>query len=336
MLPFDPRPAVPPDRAAPIGRGLWCWPVLAVSLTLVLDALWPLLPEAGGHSLLWLDLAALGCLGFAALGARRARRRDWATPVDGCVLSGFVLAALHVVSQHGADEPVMWLRQIAATGLFYYALSARLRREPNAPDAVWPAFAMIVLALSAFALGSATGGVASLVRASQQVDAHWVSHFGLVKTLMLSSLLCVGRASEPGARALWRVTALIGVVVTALCTFVVGTGLGVASLASLNEPFYFCTSIIAFLLLANLARMAWQLAHDRPAEAGRWRAAAATFPVIAGLLMFGGTTGGEGVRAMLGLASVAVIAARLAPRGAAATPVPSRARAEEPPAARAA
>jgi hypothetical protein len=58
------------------------------------------------------------------------------------------------------------------------------------------------------------------------------------------------------------------------------------------------------------------------------------FPLIAGLLLFGGTTGGEGVRALAALAGAVVVAARDAPRAAARR---SAARpAGEPPVARAA
>ena len=102
-------------------------------------------------------------------------------------------------------------------------------------------------------------------------------------------------------------------VACAVCAFAGGAGLGVGSLASLDEPFYFATTIVTFTFLAGLTRMAWALARDRAAEAGRWRAAAITFPLIAALLAFGGATGGEGLRALAALAGAAVIATRAAP-----------------------
>ena len=166
-------------------------------------------------------------------------------------------------------------------------------------------------------LGRATQGASALVATCRQVDLHWVSRFGLAKTLMLLTCLCGGRASEHGAPAWWRVTALAGVVACALCVMLDGVGLGVASLASLDEPFYFGTSIVAFMLLASLSRMAWLQSRERPEHAGRWWGATLMFPLIAGLLLFGGTTGGEGVRAIAALAGAAVIAARVAPRAAA-------------------
>jgi hypothetical protein len=334
MLSTEPRPAQPPERSAPTLRGPVCWPALMIVVALVLDAVRPLAPGAGTLKLLWLDLAALAMLAWAALGPRRAKHAGWATPVDGIIISGLVLGVLHVVRLHGAAGPVLWLRQIAAAGLCYYALTALLRRDPHPPGAVWPAFAAMLVALSAWAIGWATVGVAALRAASLQLDANWLSRYGLAKALMALTLLAAGRGCEPGARALWRVTALIGAVACTLSLVAGGAGLGVASLASLDEPFYFATSIVAFLLLASLSRMAWQLTRERPEEAGRWWGMTLVFPLIAGLLLFGGTTGGEGIRALAALAGAVVVAARDAPRAAARRPAARPA--VEPPVARAA
>lgn len=326
MLPFDSRPATPVDRAAPVARGLWCWPALLPCVALVLDGIWPLPTPVPGFGVLWLDLAAVVCVAWAAVGPNRARRRqDWDTPVDGRVLAGMALAILHVLRAWGDPAPIQWLRQIAASGVCFYALSARLRREPRAQDAVWPGFAFLVLALSAYVLAHATQGPVALAQAIRAVDERWVSQFGLSKALLVGTLLCSGRAAEPGARALWRVTAPVGALSCVLCAFTSGAGLDVSSLASLDEPFYFGTSIVAFLFLAGLTRMAWALSRERAGEAGRWRAAAATFPAVAGLLAFGGTTGGEGLRTVVGLAGAAVIATRVAPALAAASPRMKRA-----------
>jgi len=67
------------------------------------------------------------------------------------------------------------------------------------------------------------------------------------------------------------------------------------------------------MFLAGLMRLAWGLAGERAAEAGRWRAAALAFPLIATLLLFGGSSGGEGLRALAALAGAGVVAARFAP-----------------------
>jgi hypothetical protein len=334
MPSFEPRPAIPLERATPTARGLPSWPALMIGLALVLDAVWPLAPGAGVLKVLWLDLGAIVCFAWAVLGPRRAKRTEWATPIDGRIISGLVLAVLHVVRFRGADEPVLWLRQIAAAALCYYALAARLRRDPRAADAVWPAFAAMLLALSAYAIGWAALGVEALRSASLRLDSNWLSRFGLAKALMVLTLLCAGRAREPGARAVWRVTTLTGALACTLCLVVGGAGLGVTSLASLDEPFYFGTSIVAFMVLAGLSRMAWQLARERPEEAGRWWGATLMFPLIAALLLFGGTTGGEGLRAIAALAGAAVIAARAAPR--AVERRPAAPHAVDPPVARAA
>src|SRR5262249_29773741 len=147
MLPFDPRPALPRERTAPVARGMMCWPAFLPAAAIALDAGHPLSgtiapgspagSTAHGPGILWLDLAAVGCLVWALVGRNRARLRDWTTPVDGRVLAGLVLAVLHALDMRWAPEPVQWLRQIAASGLCFYALAARLRREPRAPDAIW-------------------------------------------------------------------------------------------------------------------------------------------------------------------------------------------------------
>jgi hypothetical protein len=332
MASTETHPNPSPERAA-VSAQAWCWPAFVAGAALVLDAF---LPLRRGHALgvLWLDLAAIACLLWTLLGPRRAKLSDWATPVDGRVVSGFVLAILHVVRLHGAPEPVLWLRQITAAGVCFYALGARMRRDPDAPDSVWPAFALLTLVLSAWVFGRAVQGMSALAETCREVDLNWVSRFGLAKTLMLLTLLCCGRASEPGAPAWWRVSALAGAVACALCLVRDGAGLGVASLASLDEPFYFGTSIVAFMFLASLSRMAWLQSRERVEHAGRWRGATLMFPLIAGLLLFGGTTGGEGVRAITALAGAAVIAARLAPRAAVIRPAAPRV--AEPPLAQAA
>ena len=335
MQPFEPHLATAADRSAPVARGRWCWPALLPALALALDAAWPLPAPRPGMGVTWLDAAALACLAWAVLPPGRARREEWGTPVDGRVLAGLLIAVLHVVRTAAALEPLVWLRQITASGLCFYALSARLRRDARAPDAIWPAFAFVVLALSAYVLAFATQGVPALVQATRAVDARWASRFGLTKALLIGTVLCTGRASEPDARALWRVTALVGALACAVCAFAGGAGLGTGSLQSLDEPFYFATAIVTVAFLAGLTRMAWALAHDRALEAGRWRAAALAFPSIAALLVFGGTTGGEGLRALAALAGAAVIATRVAPAHIAAA-APPRPAAAEPPSRRAA
>jgi hypothetical protein len=331
MLAYETPQVVRPERAAPIARGLWCWPALLPGIALVLDAVWPLRPAG---EFLWLDVAALLCIGWAAVGPRRAPAADWATPMDGRIVAGFLLALLHVIQVRADAEPITWLHQIAASGACFYALSARLRREPLAPDAIWPSFAFIALALAGFTLACATQGFEAIARAARLVDSQWTSNAGLAKALLLSTLLCIGRAAEPNARALWRVTGLVGAIAFVLQAAPSGVGLRIGFLASLDEPFYFGTSIVAFMFLAGLARAAWLLGRERPAELWRWRATTVVFSMVVVLLLFGGTTGGEGVRVITALAGAAAIAGGAAPR--AATSAPPMARTAEPPAARAA
>ncbi len=329
MSSSETRPAASLERSAHAGRGRWCWPALGIGLALALDAVWPLAPGDGALKPRWLDLAALATLASALLGSRRARLARWATPLDGTIASGLVLAVLHVVRLQGAADPVEGLRQITAAGLCYYGLGAGLRREPAMPGSAWPALAVLSLALSAYAIGWAMQGAPAFRSACLRLDLNWLSRFGLLKSLVATTLLCLGRASERGARAPWRLTALLGALACVLCLSTGGAGLSVTSLAGLDEPFYFATSIVAVLLLASLSHMAWQLAHERPQEAGRWWGATLMFPLVAGLLLFGGATGGEGVCAIVALAGATVIAARLAPRAVARRPA-AREAAETP------
>lgn len=331
---FDAVPASQGALTTPVGRGVWCWAALLPGIALVLDAVWPLRPGEGALGLLWLDFAALACLAWAALGPRRARAREWSTPMDGRMVAGMVLALLHVIEQGAAGPPMQWLHQMAACGTCLYALGARLRRESHAPDAVWPTFAVVALALSAFTLAQATRGREAVAAASAAVDLAWASHSGVAKTLLIVTVLCAGRAAEPGARPLWSVTALTGALAVLVHAVAGGLGLGIASLASLDEPFYFGTSIVAFMFLFGLARAAWQLVRERAAEAARWRAMAIAFVLVVVLLVFGGATGGEGVRTVLALAAAATIASSIAPR--AAAPVVPVAAEPELPARRAA
>jgi hypothetical protein len=300
--------------ATPVARGVWCWPALLPGVAVVLDAIYPLPFGEAALGLLWLDIAALTCLVWATVGSRRARHGDWATPMDGRAVAAIVIALLHVIAQSGAGAPMQWLHQFAAIGVCYYALGARLRREPLAPDAVWPSFAMVGLALSAFTLAHVTAGTEALAAASAQVDVSWASNAGTAKTLVLVTILCAGRAAEPGARALWPVTALVGALAVVLHGLSGGLGLRTSALSSLDEPFYFGTAIVLMMFMFGLARAAWQLVRDRPAESARWRSTAVTFVVAVGMLIFGGTSGGEGVRTVLVLAAAATIASTFAPR----------------------
>lgn len=318
---FGSRPAIPLERGAAAMRTLWFWPVLLVSVTLLLDAFSPLMPSAGARGFLWIDIAAAIALAVAVAGSRSHDAGEWATPFDGRILAGFMLAILQVVAARGNEAPVLWLRQIAASGVCFYAIASRLRREPLAPDAVWPAFAVLVLGLSAATLGAVTQGTAAVAGLSLQIDERWVSQHGISKVLLLGTVLCIGRAAEPGARAMWRVTGIVGALATLVLWGVHGTGLSMASLTSLDEPFYFGNCIVSFLLLAGAARMAWGLSRERPEEAARWRATALTFVIVAIQLVFGGTTGGEGVRMISAVVAAGTIAAHLAPPRKSARPV---------------
>ena len=236
-------------------------------------------------------------------------------PVDSYVVSGFVLAALQVLSANGSAAALVGFRQMAAAGGCFYALAARLRREPRAPDLVWPALGAILLLLSACAIGFALAAPQRFPAALHELDLRWGSVHGLTRCLCVLSVLCAGRAIERGAGLLWRAIATVGIAGFGLSVAIGRSGLAldVASLARLDEPFRFATSIVVFLLIARLTLLAWQLAGIRAREAGRWRATGVVFPLLALFMLFGGVGGGEEIRLVAALAGAAVVAGRLAP-----------------------
>ena len=131
MLLLETGRALERERAGLLARRV-CWPALAVVLAGALDA-WHPPSAAAGRWVLWLDVAALGCVAWALLTRPRLQAKDWRTPVDGRVLAAFTLSALQILAAPHAGPPVLWMRQILSCGVCYYALSARLRRDPGAP-----------------------------------------------------------------------------------------------------------------------------------------------------------------------------------------------------------
>jgi len=310
-----------------------CWPAVAAALALALDAFVPF-----GHGaapvLAWIDLAGLACLGWAAF-TSFGHRHDWRTPVDSYVIAGFVLASLQTLASNGTADALVTFRQLAAAGGCFYALAARLRREPRAPDAVWLALAVLLVALSLCTIGLSWLAPARFPGIVRELDARWGSAHGLSRGLFLLTVLCAGRAIERGAGIAWGAVTAAGLSAFVLAGAVGHSGLGldVAALAVLDEPFHFAMSVLAFLMIARLTRLAWQLAIDRPEEVGRWRATVIVFPLLALFLLFGGLRGGEEARLVAALAAAAVVAGRLAPampRVQEAPAAPSAAPAEEP------
>src|SRR5262249_4862630 len=162
------------------------------AVAIVLDAFLPLAGRPGFPAITWLDLAGLACLGWAVVATGVTRRNEWSTPIDAYVVSGLVLAAVQVLASGGTPAALTGFRQMAAAGGCFYALAARLRRDPRAPDAVWPAFAVALLLLTGCALGAATQGGASLRAATGIVDGRWGSAHGFARALLLLTLLCAG------------------------------------------------------------------------------------------------------------------------------------------------
>ncbi len=275
---------------------------------------------AGGGAALWattLASAALLAATFLLTGPARARAEQWSTPVDRLVLAGLVLSALQAVESQDAGPAAAWLRQVLACAMAFYALHTLARHTPGASDALWGVFGVAALGLGLHALWASAGGLARLAEWSEAADRAWTSRFGLGKALLLATIVAAGRAREPGAHAAWRVAACAGALGLLPHLALGGLGLGAAPLARLEQPLYFSVTVVAMLLLATLAKRAWQLRRERPGEAWRWRGLALGFLALAGLAILGGGSGGEGVRMLAALGAVATLVAAEEPAAAA-------------------
>lgn len=308
-----PQPVIAgfPPEAEPhthvVRTSFWC--ALAVVLAVALDALgheWSLF----GVRVQWLEIAALGCLGGAAAmpGAFRDRRA-WSTPLDGRVLGGLLLAAVQLVPVAGAAGPAFPLRQLLACVAVYYGMAAQVRRHPEAVERLWDVFALAGAIASLHALLAATGGLGALRESSAAADQGWGSHAGLFKSLLFLVVLFAGRATESRAARGWAVLSILGALALVLLGVAGGSGLGSAALARLDDPLHFSSIVVLMLVLSGLLQCAWSLRRTRSEQAARWRGAGAAVVSLGVIAVFGGATGGEGLRALGTLLAALLVAA---------------------------
>lgn len=282
---------------------------LSIALMLLASALGGAV--AGEPFATWGALAAAAlALGLAVLAARsRALTRAyWSTPLDRPIAAGLILCALQCIDAGGSPGAWVWFGDLLSCAFGFYALLPLARRTAGACEAMWSVFAVAAVALGLHALWAASGGLARLGEWSARADAAWASEYGLGKTLVLATLMCAGRALEPGAPPLWRLSAVVGGIGTLLHASIGGLGLRAAPLGLLEHPLYFSVTVVSMLLLASLARRGWQLRRERPEESWRWGAAAAGFTGVAALAVFGGASGGEALRILATLAAVTTLA----------------------------
>lgn len=312
-------PPVASARGQRMRSAAWC--AMAVVVAIVLDAMGtPLL--AFGAQLHWLDLAAAACLIAAALvpGATR-RLAVWATPLDGRVLAGLLLASTQLLPGSGEAGGVVALRQALECAAIYYGLLVQVRSQPGAADSLWDVIATACVVLSAHALLGATSGLAALRTSGVAADAGWAAQSGLFKTTLFVTVLCAGRAFERGAGRGWRVLTLLGAIGSVLHALAGGTGLSAGALARLDAPLHFSNVVVLLLVLAGLGRMAWGLRRGRREHASRWRGAVLAVLLLGVMGVFGGATGGEGLRSLASIVAVLLVATGECPSGAEALPM---------------
>ncbi|HTR96650.1 MAG TPA: hypothetical protein VMH61_02000 [Candidatus Acidoferrales bacterium] len=299
----------PPPRSGARGAGA-C--VLALAVGALLDA-WGTPLRLPPSVPLGLDVAALLCALRAVMLPGMLRARDaWRTPLDGLVLGAVALAVLLAALAGGANGTRVWFQHVAASSVFFYAVTALLRRDAGAIELVWKVLAAATVLLGLAACGGAAVGAGSFALQTAHVDAHWGGAHVLGKALLFVTLATTGRALERGAAPGWRLAVAIGV-----CGLVVhmlrgGFGLEAVALARLDDPLDFCVESLTLLLAFAAARQAWALRRDRPDEAPRWRALAFALVTIGGAGVLGDGSAGEGVRVLAVLATSGAIATPLA------------------------
>lgn len=308
-----PQPVIagfPPEaepHAQVVRTSFWC--ATAVVLAVALDALghsWRLF----GVHVQWLEVAALTCVGGAlAIPGVFRDRRSWSTPLDGRVLGGLLVAAVQLVPVAGAQGPAFPLRQVLACALIYYGIAAQVRRHPEAVERLWDVFALAGAIASAHALLAVTSGLGALRASSSAADAGWGAHSGLFKSLLFLTVLFAARAVESRAARGWSALAILGVIALALLGAASGSGLGSSALARLDDPLHFSSIVVLMLVFSGLLKCAWDLRRARPEQAARWRGAGAAVLTLGVIAVFGGASGGEGLRALGTLLAALLVAA---------------------------
>jgi hypothetical protein len=264
---------------------------------------------------MWLHFAAIACLLWAA--TRRGALRDlstWSTPFDGLVFAMLGVAGAQLLPPNGSPVAESWFWQVVGCAATYLGLTSVLRRDPDALDAAWVAFAAVAVALGLHAVWACTGGLDQLARQSALADARWAGTHALAKGLALATMLTLGRALERHSSPGWRLAALVGALGSLLHAATDGFGLGPDALAQLDEPLHFSMVCVTMLLAVRVARMGWELRRERAGQVERWRLFAVAVSGVGLASVFGGSTGGEPLRVLAAIAAATVVADRALPR----------------------
>jgi hypothetical protein len=283
--------------------------IVAAAAALLLDG-FARIPSHGVH---WIDAAAGACFAFGVDWRALFSGEDESTPIDGLLLGALAVGTVEAAATGGRDGSAAWLGQLVAGSGMYFGLTRAMRRDARAVETLWLTLGGLAAALGIATAWAATGGLASVARMSDAVDLHWAGRHVIGKVLVFLTLCLVGRATEHGAQAPWRIATVLAAIGALLHVAAGGLGLDPGALAKLDDPLYFSTLSVTLLLVVTLVREAWTLGRVRPLEASRWRALAVATAALGLGGALGESSGGEGIRIAVGLAAVAVMTARTQP-----------------------
>jgi hypothetical protein len=271
------------------------------------------LPGAG-FGALWLHIAAAVSLACAAwrLGGF-SRPLAWSTPLDGLILASLAIATVGMFAGSERDSLASWFWQVLACSGVYVGIVPLLRRSPRGRRVVWGAIAVVCFVLGAHALWASTAGLGRLSEQAALADRRWAGSHVLAKTVAFVTLVAMGRALERGSAPLWRVAVLVGGLGTALHAAGGGFGLAPEALSRLDDPLYFSSASVTFLLAIRVARLGWTLRRGRPDEVNRWRGVAVAMVAVGVTSLLGESTGGEALRTLAVLLAAVVVAEGTAP-----------------------
>jgi hypothetical protein len=286
--------------------------IVAAAAAVLLDG-FARVPSHGVH---WIDVAAGACFAFGVDWRALLSGEDEPTPIDGLLLGALAIGTVQAAATAGRDGSAAWLGQLVAGSGMYFGLTRAMRRDPAAVETLWLTLGGLAAVLGIATAWAATGGLSAVARMSDVVDGHWAGRHVVGKVLVFLAFSLAGRATEHGARAPWRIATLLAMGGALLHVAAGGLGLDAAALARLDDPLYFSTLSVTLLLVVTLAREAWTLGRARPLEAPRWRSLAAATAALGLGGALGESSGGEGIRIVVGLAAVAVMTARTQPTAA--------------------
>ncbi len=264
---------------------LWWFPTVLVVATL-LEPLSPLPMRTRFGPLVYIDLLTLGVLAVAvarALGLRLPLLPR--TPVDALVFAAVGLHGASLLLPAAQGHSIGEFKHFVVRVVVFYATTTVASR-PYGSRWVWVAFPLASALIGFHALWAMAQGPGLLEAQMKAADLVWSSNHGAFNALLVALPLTLGLASNAGAtgaRIVWSVASLLGIV-----------GLAVhARATSVFEGFALRIPATAFesgemtlglVIVVAVAVLAWKVRAGRPHEGPRWVALMLAF-VLSGVLI---------------------------------------------------